>query len=334
MARQLSTMTPSQQPLTGLSLRPYHFSVDEHTDTGILPTIRALTRSARPRQWTKNLAVFLPLFFSVNEAWTLNEPDTALLFAIRAIGAALVFCLVSGAVYLFNDLADADHDRAHPIKRNRPIASGALSPRLALAVALVLVLAGLSSAFALGLTFGIVVSIYILIQVVYSARLKNIALLDVFSVASGFVLRVLAGAVVIGVPISPWLYICAGLGSLFIALAKRRSELARAGDTAGDQRDALGAYTLGMLDQMIGVIATSALVSYALYTFTADNLPDNHSMTLTLPFVLYGVFRYIYLVHTHDIAESPEDILLSDAPMILAVVLWLATGAAILLLYK
>ena len=296
--------------------------------------MRALLRSARPRQWTKSLAVFLPLFFSVNEAWTLDDTDTALLFAARAIGAAIIFCLVSGAVYLLNDIADIDRDRAHPRKRQRPIASGALSPRLALTVAVSLVLAGLSSAFALGLTFGIVISIYLLIQVLYSARLKNVALLDVFSVASGFVLRVLGGAVVIGVPMSPWLYICAGLGSLFIALAKRRSELARAGHAAGEQRGILHTYTIGMLDQMIGIVATSAVVSYALYTFTAANLPDNHSMMLTMPFVIYGVFRYIYLVHTRDIAESPEEILISDIPTILAVILWLATGATILLLYR
>ena len=308
--------------------------MNEHTKTGITPTIRALARSARPRQWTKSLAVFLPLFFSVNEAWALDEPQTALLFAGRAVAAALVFCLISAAVYLFNDLADIERDRAHPTKRNRPIASGALSPRLAVAAAIVLALAGLSAAFALGVPFGVVMSIYILVQAAYSARLKNVALLDVFSVASGFVLRVLAGAVVIGVPISPWLYICAGLGSLFIALAKRRSELARAGESAGEQRGILGAYTLGMLDQMIGVVATSALVSYALYTFTADNLPDNHAMTLTLPFVLYGLFRYIYLVHTRDIAESPEEILMSDRPMILAVILWIAAASAILLIYR
>lgn len=296
--------------------------------------MRALLRSVRPRQWTKSLAVFLPLFFSVNEAWTLDDPGDALLFAARAAAAAIVFCLVSAAVYLFNDLADIERDRAHPAKRNRPIASGLLPPRLAFAVAVGLVLVGLASAFALGIAFGIVISIYILVQVLYSTRLKNVALLDVFSVASGFVLRVLAGAVVIGVPMSPWLYICAGLGSLFIALAKRRSELARAGESAGEQRGILGAYTLAMLDQMIGIVATSAVVGYALYTFTADNLPDNHSMMLTLPFVVYGVFRYIYLVHTRDIAESPEEILISDIPTILAVVLWLATGAAILLLYR
>ena len=200
--------------------------------------------------------------------------------------------------------------------------------------AVILALAGLASAFALDPQLGIVIVFYILVQAAYSARLKNVALLDVFSVASGFVLRVLAGAVVIGVPISPWLYICAGLGSLFIALAKRRSELARAGDTAGDQRGILHTYTVGMLDQMIGVVATSAVVSYALYPFTAYNLPGNHAMTLTLPFVLYGVFRYIYLVHTRDIAESPEEILIGDAPMILAIILWLATGATILLLYR
>lgn len=308
--------------------------MEQRTNTGILSTISALIRSARPRQWTKSLAVFLPLFFSVNEAWTLDNPQTALELGARAIGAAVVFCLVSGAIYLINDLADRERDRAHPTKRNRPIASGVISPHLAAISAVILALAGLASAFALDPQLGIVIVIYILIQAAYSAHLKNVALLDVFSVASGFVLRVLAGAVVIGVPISPWLYICAGLGSLFIALAKRRSELARAGDTAGDQRGILHAYTVGMLDQMIGVVATSAVVSYALYTFTADNLPDNHAMTLTLPFVLYGVFRYIYLVHTRDIAESPEEILIGDTPMILAVILWLATGATILLLYR
>ena len=308
--------------------------MEQRTDTGILPTIRALIRSARPRQWTKSLAVFLPLFFSVNEAWTLDDPQTSLLFGMKAIGAAVVFCLISGAIYLINDLADRERDRAHPTKRNRPIASGILSPRLAAATAVISILAGLASAFALDLQLGIVIAIYILVQAAYSARLKNVALLDVFSVASGFVLRVLAGAVVIGVPMSPWLYICAGLGSLFIALAKRRSELARAGDAAGDQRGILHTYTLGMLDQMIGIVATSAVVAYALYTFTAANLPDNHSMMLTLPFVVYGVFRYIYLVHTRDIAESPEEILISDTPTILAVILWLATGATILLLYR
>lgn len=308
--------------------------MEQRTDTGILPTIRALIRSARPRQWTKNLAVFLPLFFSVNEAWTLDDPQTAIIFGTKAISAAIIFCLVSGAIYLTNDLTDRERDRAHPTKRNRPIASGILSPRLATVAAVILILAGLASAFALDLQLGGVIVIYILVQAAYSARLKNVALLDVFSVASGFVLRVLAGAVVIGVPMSPWLYICAGLGSLFIALAKRRSELARAGDTAGDQRGILHTYTLGMLDQMIGVVATSAVVAYALYTFTAANLPGNHSMMLTLPFVVYGVFRYIYLVHTRDIAESPEEILIGDLPMIIAVILWLTTGATILLIYR
>lgn len=296
--------------------------------------MRALLRSARPRQWTKNLAVFLPLFFSVNEAWTLDDSQTALQFAARAIAAAIVFCLVSSAIYILNDLADRERDSAHPTKRKRPIASGALSPRLAALSAILLAFVGLSSAFALDLYLGAVILTYLAIQALYSSHLKNVALLDVFSVASGFVLRALAGAVVIGVPVSPWLYICAGLGSLFIALAKRRSELARDEDAAVHQRSILSAYTLPMLDQMIGIVATASVVSYALYTFTADNLPDNHAMTLTLPFALYGVFRYIYLIHTRDVAESPEEILIGDRPMIIAVLLWLATGAAILLLYR
>ena len=259
--------------MTRLTPRQYHFSVDEWTDTGIFPTIRALLRSARPRQWTKNLTVFIPLFFSVNEAWTLDDAQTVLQFAARAVAAAVIFCLISAAIYIFNDLADRERDRAHPTKRNRPIASGAISPRVATLAAVPLALAGLVSAIALDPYLGAVIAVYILIQALYSSHLKNIALLDVFSVASGFVLRALGGAVAIGVPVSPWLYICAGLGSLFIALAKRRSELARAGDAAADQRGALSAYTLPMLDQLIGVVATASIVSYALYTFTADNLP-------------------------------------------------------------
>ena len=320
--------------MTVAGQRPYHFSVNEQTKTSVSTTILALTKSTRPRQWTKNLAVFLPLFFSLNEAWTLDELQDTLPLAVHAIGAAIVFCLLSGAVYLLNDLADVEQDRAHPTKRLRPIASGSLSPRLAIAVASILVLVGLASAFALTPLFSAVTLGYILIQALYSSVLKNVALLDVFAVASGFCLRALGGAVAIDVPISPWLYICAALGSLFIALAKRRGELASAGDSAGAQRGILQTYTLGMLDQMISIVATAALVSYALYTFTAENLPDNHLMMLTAPFVAYGVFRYIYLVHTQDIVESPEEILLSDVPMIIAVALWLSTGATILLLYR
>ena len=296
--------------------------------------VGALLRTTRPRQWIKNLSVFLPLLFTINEIWTPDDPAGALEFAGLATGAALIFCVLSGGIYLLNDAVDVDLDRAHPVKRNRPIASGAVSVRTAVIVAVLLLAAGIGLSFALRPWLGAVAAAYVLIQVAYSFRLKDAILLDVFSVASGFVLRVVAGAVALGAPISPWLYICTALGALFIALTKRRSELARAGGAASEQRGILGSYTLGVLDQMITIVATSALVSYALYTFFAENLPGNNAMMLTTPFVIYGLFRYLYLSNARDAGESPEDLLLGDFPLMVSVGLWLASGAAILLIYR
>ncbi len=292
----------------------------------------ALIEGMRPRQWIKNLLVFLPLLFALNEAWELEDPAGALTLFWRVAIALLNFCILSGGMYLFNDALDVDRDRAHPTKRFRPVASGRLRADVALGVGIVLTAGAVYPAFEYETLFGVVVLVYVLIQYTYSLWVKNVVLLDVFAVASGFVLRVLAGAAVLGLPISPWLYLCTGLGALFIALSKRRSELARAGESAVGQRDTLGAYTLPMLDQMIAVVATSALVSYALYTFTAGNLPDNHSMMLTIPFVVYGLFRYMQLVHSRDAGESPETIMITDVPMIVTVLLWLGTAGASLLL--
>ncbi len=299
---------------------------------GRLGWLIPLAAALRPLQWVKNLLVFLPLFFSVNEAWSLSDVEGALRLSLRGAAMAAAFCMISGAVYLLNDWLDADQDRAHPRKRTRPIASGALPVGVALGACATLAAGGLALAFFIGVAAGVVALAYVVIQGAYSLALKKAALLDVFCVASGFVLRVVAGAAALDVPISPWLYICSGLGALFVALAKRRSELAEAGDSASRQRDTLGAYTAPMLDQLIGVVATSALVSYALYTFTASNLPDNHAMMLTLPFMVYGVFRYLYLVHTRNAGESPELILVTDPPLLAAVLLWLASSTAILLL--
>ena len=299
--------------------------------TGGLQTFVGLIRAVRPVQWTKNLLVFLPLFFSVEEVWTLDDPNTALTIAARAAGTFLLFCILSGSVYLINDSADVEGDRAHPRKRRRPVASGAVSVRLSLTAACLLGGAALAVGFTVLQPVGWVALIYLAIQGAYSAVLKRVVLLDVACIASGFVLRVLAGAVAIEAPISPWLYICSGLGALFIALAKRRSELVGAGESAIEQRDTLRQYTVQMLDQMISVVATSALAGYALYTFTANNLPGNHAMMLTIPFVVYGLFRYIYLVHTRNAGESPEYILITDVPLIITVALWLAASAGILL---
>ena len=171
-------------------------------------------------------------------------------------------------------------------------------------------------------------------MMVYTTALKRLILLDVFAISAGFVLRAVAGAAVLQVPISPWLYICTGLGALFIALAKRRSELVSAGEHAGSQRDTLEWYTPSLLDQLMVVVATSVMLTYSLYSFTAGSLPENHAMMFTIPFVVYGVFRYLYLVHVKNLGESPEDILITDLPLIATIVLWLATAATILVIFR
>ncbi len=292
--------------------------------------IWALVRALRPRQWTKNLLVFLPLLFTINEAWSLEDVSSALPLIVRSAAAAALFCLLSAAMYLLNDSLDAEKDRAHPEKRRRPIAAGLVPARLAGALGAAMAVALILPSFALDAAFGWVALSYALSQTAYSLGLKRAPLLDVGIVTSGFTLRILAGATAISAPISPWLYVCAGLGALFVALCKRRSELARAGSAAERQRPALAAYTLPMLDQMISVVAAAALIGYSIYTFSAENLPGDRSMMLTIPFVVYGMFRYIYLVHAKDAGEVPERVVLTDAPMLASIALWLLASGIIL----
>ncbi len=197
-----------------------------------------------------------------------------------------------------------------------------------------LVAGGIGSAFVLEPLFGVTSVAYAGTMVSYTFLLKRLILIDVFAISAGFVLRAVAGATVLQVPISPWLYICTGLGALFIALSKRRSELAVAGDAAAGQRDTLHWYTQSLLDQLITVVATSVVLAYSLYTFTAENLPDNHSMMLTIPFVVYAIFRYMYLVHSRHLGENPEDIIITDVPLIATVLAWLATAGTILVIYR
>jgi 4-hydroxybenzoate polyprenyltransferase len=218
----------------------------------------------------------------------------------------------------------------HPIKRLRPIASGRLDPQIALIAAIALVVAGLAASAALSAGFVAVVAGYIALQALYTGLLKHVVILDVLVLAAGFVLRAVAGAVAVEVPISPWLYVCAMLLALFLALGKRRQELLLlTGDAAG-HRPALEHYTVGLVDQLLQVVTTSVLVAYMLYTFFADNLPRNHSMMLTIPFVLYGLFRYLYLIHARGEGGSPEEVLLRDRPMTLCVALWGLTSVVIL----
>ena len=292
--------------------------------------MRAVLVAARPRQWAKNLLIYVPLLFTAGDAWGLADAASALSLLAKATGAVVLFSLVSSGQYMVNDVLDAEEDRRHARKRLRPVASGALAPGVALAVGGLLAAGGTAGAFAIEPAFGWVTAIYLATAAAYSFALKRVALLDVFVVSAGFVLRTVAGAAVLGVPVSPWLYTCAGLGALFIALSKRRSELVNAGGRAGEQREALDLYTRPLLDQLIGISATAALLTYVLYTFTAPNLPDDHSMMLTAPFAVYILFRYIYLVQ-RGAGESPEEVFTSDLPIVAAVALWLLTALAVLL---
>ena len=299
--------------------------------TGLLA---AFLLTLRPKQWSKNLLVFMALFFTVDQAWDPTEIETALRLFTRAAAAFLLFCALSGVVYLVNDLMDRDEDARHPKKRRRPIASGALPIPLARVAAVVIGVPTLTLAYLLEPLFGLIVLAYLAAMLLYSFGLKNIVLIDVFIISGGFILRAVAGAVVIDSPISPWLYICTGLGSVFVVLSKRRSELAVAGDHAQKQRGILAAYTIPLLDQLITVAASATLVAYTLYTVASENLPDNHAMLLTVPFVVYGLFRYMYLVRRKDLGETPEDIILTDVPLIVAIVLWLAAAGAVLIAFR
>ena len=297
-------------------------------------TGRALVQATRPKQWTKNLLVYMALFFTINEAWDAGDFGEMLPLLGKTSLGFLIFSALSGAVYLANDVVDVARDRLHPTKRFRPIASGQLAVSTSLAAAAVLAAAGIAFAFLVEPLFGGVAVAYLATMTAYTIVLKRLIVLDVFAISAGFVLRAVAGAAVIQVPISPWLYICTGLGALFIALAKRRSELAAAGDRAASQRSTLDWYTQGLLDQLTAVVATSVVIAYSFYTFTAENLPVNNTMMLTIPFVVYGVFRYTYLMHVKNAGESPEEVLTSDVPLIIAIVSWLATAATVLVMFR
>jgi 4-hydroxybenzoate polyprenyltransferase len=230
---------------------------------------------------------------------------------------------MSGAVYIMNDLIDIENDRQHPTKKNRPLASGGLNPTMAGVAAVILIVGTLIAGFYLSVAFGVVLLVYFLIQVVYSFYLKNIVLLDVLTVSAGFVLRVAAGVAIINVErFSPWLYVCTGFLALFIALGKRRQELILLGADAGHHRSILDEYTIDLIDRLNAIVTTSAVVAYSLYTFLAVGLPANNLMMLTIPFVLYAVFRYLFLIHVRHEGGAPEEIFLRDRPMQASMILW------------
>ena len=272
--------------------------------------------SLRPRQWAKNLLVFAGLLFG------LRLFDGAAVG--RAFGAFGVFCLLSGVVYLINDVADRRHDREHPLKARRPIASGALPVPAALMSAAVLAVVALAGAFALGPRFFVVAASYLALLALYSGPLKHIVIIDVLTIAIGFVLRAVAGAVAVDVDISHWLLICTILLALFISLAKRRHELVLLADGAASYRPILDEYTPYLLDQMIAVVTASTLIAYVFYTISPETEQkfNTHWLGLTVPFPLYGIFRYLYLVHQREGGGSPADLLLTDRPLLVCVTLW------------
>lgn len=292
-----------------------------------------ILRAMRPKQWSKNAILFFPLAFTLNEYWTLFSAEMYRYVGL-AMAAFVVFCGLSGAVYLINDVSDIERDRLHPTKSKRPIASGRLAPSTAIGAAVVLILVSLVAAFALSLPFGIVALAYLIVQFLYNLRLKHIVLIDVFSLAAGFVLRAVAGAVVIQVAISPWLYLCTVLLSLFLGFSKRRHELILLNDQAGNHRHILREYTPDLLEEILGVVTSSTVMAYSLYTFTYEKLPQNHAMMLTIPFVLYGMFRYLYLVHLKNEGGSPEETLIGDRPFLINVLLWIVSVVAILYFFR
>ena len=314
-----------------------------------IPNIRDIVIQTRPKQMLKNGLVLVPLFFTVNIWYNPSDLSGMSSIITRAFAALGIFILISAAVYFINDSADAKQDRIHPRKRFRPVAAKRISIPWAVGIATLLIIGGLSSAYLISVPLLFTTASYLSINIAYSWWIKNIILLDVMIVASGFVLRAVAGSIAIdhaiikspggNIPldltISPWLYVVTALGALLITLAKRRQELHDGGKNSKSQRLILSEYNLPLLDSLINVVATATLISYTLYTFstgvTEANVPNNHSMMLTIPFVAYGIMRYLYLIHVKELGENPEEILFKDRPLMLNILFWLMTGSSVLM---
>ncbi len=288
-------------------------------------TLVALVQAMRPVQWLKNVAIFAPLVFDRQISPKYIIP------ILHTLAGFFLLCMISGVIYIINDIADIEADRKHPTKRNRPIAAGRLSIHAAWIGVVVLLVFIFPLSYLLSPWFAGVVLLYFVLNVAYSKWLKHIPLFDVFTIALGFVLRVAAGVTVIHVArFSPWLYVVTTLGSLYIGFGKRRSELAFLAEGANSHRKVLSGYTIPLLDQYITLVSATTIVAYSLYTFSAPNLPDNHVMMLTIPFVIYGVFRYMWLIQMTDSGGAPEEILISDRPLQITIILW---GLSVLLIF-
>ena len=277
--------------------------------------LSALLKAMRPRQWTKNGFIFFALIFDKQ----LFSPEPF----FRTLQGFFLFCLISSAVYLFNDIADIEGDRQHPQKKHRPLASGLLPIGVAFGAAIVLAIVALVLGYFLKPAFAGILAVYLVLNLLYSRWLKHVPILDVMIISSGFVLRVAAGVVLITVErFSPWLYMITILFSLYIGLGKRRAEINLLEQGASAHRKVLDGYTIPLLDQYITIVSGMTIIAYSLYTFSAPNLPVNHSMMLTIPFVVYGIFRYLQLIQTGHAAGAPDEVALKDRPLQITVVLW------------
>jgi len=276
--------------------------------------------SMRPDQWIKNFLVFAALLFSKN-LLSLSKN-------IEAIIGFTIFCMITGCAYMINDLVDLEKDKLHSVKSRRPLASGKLKKDTAIKIVVLVCLASLFSAFYMNILFGIIILAYFLLNIGYSIYLKNIVIIDVVSIAAGFVLRVLGGAVIISVVASQWLILCTILLSLFLGFSKRRHELVLLEDSATSHRKVLEHYSPYLLDQMIAVVTASTLICYALYTMSKDTIEKlgTSKLIYTIPFVLYGIFRYLYLVHQKEDGGSPTEIMFTDKPMIINICLWIISS--------
>jgi len=280
-----------------------------------MTVLSGLVRTMRPKQWTKNAAIFAALIF---DAKVFQRGPL-----LRTLAGFVLMCAVTGAVYIMNDLADVNKDRQHPTKRNRPLASGRLPAPVASAAAVALLGVALPLAFWLDIYFGLIAVSYLVLQIAYTFLLKNYVIVDVLAISAGFVLRVGAGVPLVPADrFSPWLYICTTLLALFLGFGKRRQELVLLQDGARNHRAILGEYSVPFLDEMINVVISAVIVAYSLYTFTAVNVPPNHLMMLTIPFPIYGLFRYLYLIHIRGEVSAPDEVLLKDRPIQLTVVAW------------
>ncbi|MEN6356534.1 MAG: decaprenyl-phosphate phosphoribosyltransferase [Armatimonadota bacterium] len=284
----------------------------------MLTTIAGLAISLRPKQWTKNLLVFAGYLFTIEQ----GHSPSALLRVVAAFG---LFCAVSGAGYILNDACDVECDRKHPRKCRRPIAAGQVPIGAAVVFGVLVLIGGLAASYALATSFGLMVTVYFLLTTAYSIYLKHVVIVDLLTIAGGFVLRAAAGAVVIHVAISPWLLVCTTLLALFLGLAKRRGEIATLENGGVDYRRTLGQYSTSMLDQMLTISASASLMAYFLYTFTPNYYSGQQhpAMMVTAPFVVYGLFRYLFLIHTKNAGGAPEQVLLEDKPLLINLVLYI-----------